>query len=181
MYKIKKFGGMDKPNIYDSISALYIAGNGLTLKDKYYKLTFILNGLSSCLGHSPYISNNNKKLSNFMNNLDGITILYPILGKAIFYKKEKEIYLFIAILINLITKNKLVFLLNKVMIFIIILLIYRTYKNFDLKLIILLLFTSLSKIYENKTIIKVSDRNKIKLHSLWHILGTHFFKKFTKL
>ena len=116
-----------------------------------------------------------------MNNLDGITILYPILGKAIFYKKEKEIYLFIAILINLITKNNFVFLINKFIIFIIILLIYRTYKNFDLKLIILLLFTSLSKIYENKTIIKVSDRNKIKLHSLWHILDTYFFKKFTKL
>jgi hypothetical protein len=181
-----QYGGLDEPSWAESVAALYIVYLGNTINSDYYKLIFILNGLSSSLAHSPFISNNNDKFQKQMNSLDSITIWYPLIAKT--FLDELEIsetdrinYLVSILILNYLSNNKIEkFIYEKLSIISIGLLIYQTYNKWDEELIYWTIPAILTKIYEKKKLFKIG-KEKVRVHTLWHIIGSHMFKKIIEL
>lgn len=168
-------GGLIKPSLSESISAIYIILLSFFIKSKYYKLIFFLNGLSSSLAHSPYFSKNYPNIQKKMDSLDGITIYYPLFYWIFQSKNDKKninlllLSIFINFFINIEKYFKNLFPLSILIMFL------KKYKNLNNYSKFIILTSVFLKIKENKKITRILG-NDIKAHSLWHIFGAHMFK-----
>ena len=173
-------GNYDKLNYFDSIAALFIIYLGTTIKSLYYKHVFILNGLTSCIAHSPLMKNMPILRTN-IGNIDGLTIWYSLLMSffRIKYKLNDTIcivLLYTVIILNYLSNNIINIITNKLFIFSIILLIYQIKDKLNLNILLYVLPAILTKIYE-KTLLYDFKFEKLYMHSIWHILGTVMFIK----
>jgi len=180
------YGGLDEASWAESISALYIIFLGLYIKSYYYKLSFIINGLSSFLAHSPTI----KKYKCFqkdIHSLDNITIWWPLWAKTFLdnfeiYDSNSTIILLSVCTTNYLTNNNFEKAIGSKtsMIMSIIILSIHTFDNWQLDFIILFIFAFLAKILEKYILLEIYNE-KIRFHTLWHIIGAHMFKKITEM
>ena len=179
-----QYGGLDKPSWSESLSAFYIVFLGLTIKSSYYKLLFILNGLSSSFAHSPMISKN-IELQKQMNSLDSITIWYPLMAKTILDKlalseADRIKYLILILFLNFYNNKIGLFIYQKLAILSILLVVKQSYHKLDKEMLLWILSSIVLKVYEKRVILKVG-KEKIRIHTLWHIFGTQMFKKLIEL
>ena len=183
---VRKYGGLKEPSWAESIAALYIVFLGFTIPSNYYKLTFILNGLSSFLAHSPAI----EKYTEFQKNinfLDSITIYWPLFSETFFNilkisDRNRSIILLSVCISNYLVNNNFEKKLSSEISIIIsvTLLSLNTFKNWDLEFLILIISGILTKILEERVIFEIGDE-KVRVHTLWHIIGANMFKKITEL
>ena len=174
-----KFGDMNKPNYIDSITALYIIYIGFTIKNSFFKCIFIINGLSSFLAHNTFIYKNYPKITNLANYVDSVTIFYALL--FYFIKKNRFLYFIIIIIIDLCLSFKVYYYLVKKKLFLVYLIplildiVFN--KKVNNQFILIIIITLLCKYYQEKSILN----KNFKLHSLFHIFGSHMFKNIIEL
>lgn len=171
------FGGLKTASYWESITALYIVIIGYDIKDSFYWLIFLINGFSAFIAHSPYFHKYYPKLRNLASYIDGASIYYSII---LYFLPINKFLIFFTILIidlisrrkfySLIIKNKFIFLIPSTILII--------NKGFVKSNFFLILITLISKLLEEKYILK---KFKIKYHSIWHIWGTHMFKNIVNL
>ena len=173
-------GGLKEPSWPESIAALYIIYISSKIKSKYYKLIFFLNGLSSSLTHSPFISKNFLNFQKKMNAVDGITIFFPLVYELIKKNNEKKNIntLLYAVLFNLFKDITTDF--KKLSNYTNIILFIKTYRKFSIYSYFILFSALLTKYYEETYLLKFNNI-EIKMHSAWHIIGAHMFKEILEI
>ena len=166
------YGGLKSPSYSESISALYIIFLGYKIKNPFYWMIFMINGLSAFLAHSPYIDNNYSKVRKLSSYIDAVSIYYPLI--LYIFSINKFFSFFTLLLVDFIFNCKLYkFVLKYNFILILPSIIKIISKGALYKFPFIILITFLSKYMEEKYIIKSLG---IKYHTIWHIFGTHMFK-----
>tara|TARA_Y100000389_G_C17235186_1_gene400199 strand:- start:103 stop:663 length:561 start_codon:yes stop_codon:yes gene_type:complete len=171
----RKYGSMEYPDYVDSLSALYIIykafdyPNVQTWKQNYYLFVMLINGISSCLAHSPLIDKYLPKLSYLMDQIDLYSIAITLIISPLFVSPIPLLVKLILILINFTFSIKLI-QLNIIDLYtgifiypvITIICIFYYYKQFDVYTILISCLALFFKLNQ-----------KVKFfHSSWHIFGT---------
>ena len=101
----RTYGSMDMPLWIDSLSALFIVYLAFTyiemclLYQIIYFSIFFINGISSCLAHNPYIATHYPEFNYYMDYLDYLSIIIPLIFSPFIFNYEYvsfdiQIYLF---------------------------------------------------------------------------------------
>ena len=171
------YGGLKSPSYSESISALYIIFLGFNIKNPFYWMIFIINGLSAFFAHSPYIDTNYPNFRKLSSYIDAVSIYYTLILYA--FPINKFFSFFLLLFIDLVFNNKVYkFLLKYNFLLILPSITKMIMKGALSNYLFIILITLFCKLMEDKYIVKSLG---IKYHTLWHIFGTHMFKSLVTL
>lgn len=176
------FGGMAEPNWFDSVSALYIVSRSFRIKSKYYNVLFLINGVSSCLAHNPYVATKIPGFQKVMNSTDSLTIWYPFLTKSLFdlaqlSERRRLVLLTVCLLVNCKSGGRLnkIVSLPRMQILSVLLICIQLRKRLSVSLLVKYVMPALlTKVFENRDVVRCLG---VKIHSVWHVAGTEMFSK----
>ena len=152
------FGGLEKPSFYESLTALYIVIIGYNIKDRFYRIIFMINGLTATLAHSPYFDKHHPKLRKIASYIDGASIYYALF--LYYFKFNKTYALLTMLIIDLLSKNSLYkFMLDYRFLFMLPSIIKIIKQGILYKSPFIVFITLYSKFIEEKYILK--SKNKI--------------------
>lgn len=171
----RKYGSMDYPDYLDSISALFIIYKAFDFpninnwKKYYYFILLIINGISSCLAHSPLINKYFPNLNYLMDQIDLYSIAVTLIISPFFASSIPLIIKLFLTLFNFCFSIKLI-QMNLLDVYtgffvypvITIICIFYYYNQFDVYTILITCFALFFKVNQNVKF----------FHSLWHIFGT---------
>ena len=180
--ELRKYGSMDHPCYIDSLSALYIIYLAFLLPIELcllcqilYFSIFFINGISSCLAHNPYVARNYPRLNYWMDRIDYLSIIIPLIFSPFFFSFDYLSFNYQLIIFGINCISSIIFRLcskddNLVYLFPIIFLISilfyynRIFNNFYLVMsVIIALYSKI-------------NQNKFYLHTVWHIFGSLMLK-----